>query len=151
MKNFLLGFALIIGLSLFVTDLPQRLGAQSVNPAERTIFSCLVNASTATSLTALGGQCAAPGSSRSFYITDIVWSASAASTTSADAAMTIKYGTGGTCGTGTTSVWASGNAANQATASNRQTPIRIPHNNELCWIHSVAGTKWAVVSGYIDK
>lgn len=138
-------------LLLVMILVPGVVSAQAVKPAERTLISCLVNASTATTLTAVGGSCVAPGTSRSIYITDIVFGASAASSTTADSAFTVKYGTGGTCGSGTTSVAAAPNAANTAVVIPLQAPIRIPRNNELCWIHSVAGTKWAVINGFLDK
>jgi hypothetical protein len=33
--------------------------------------------------------------------------------------------------------------------SNRITPIKIPANNEVCWIMTTAGTKTLVLGGYI--
>jgi hypothetical protein len=139
---------LVCVLCVLIASLAQ---AQVVNPRERTVFACTVTASTATTLTAVGGSCVAPGASLSLYITDIEFGASAASSTTADSAPTIKYGTGGTCGTGTTVVWSGVQAANTMVASHFMAPLKIPHNNELCWIASVAGTKWGKITGYLER
>lgn len=111
---------------------------------------CTVTVSTATTLTAVGGSCAAPGAGLSIYVTDILF-ASNAQAIAADAFPTLKYGTGGTCGTGTTVFWgAFMTAATQATTvQSLQTPIKIPANNELCWINSTAGSKFIVITGFI--
>lgn len=140
-------------LLLIVTMLliPALASAQAVKPHERQIISCYVSASTATTLTAVGGSCAAPGASVRLYITDVVFGASAASSTTADSAFTLKYGTGGTCGSGTTSIAGAPNAANTTVVIPLQAPLILPKNNELCWIHSVAGTKWAIINGFIEK
>lgn len=111
---------------------------------------CTVTVSTATTITAVGGQCIAPGPGLSLYVTDVSSSTNAAGIT-ADSFNTLKYGTGGTCGTGTTVFWgAMTAAATQATVfESFQTPIRIPANNEICWINSTAGSKFWVITGYI--
>lgn len=111
-------------------------------------FRCTVTTSTATTLQAVGGSCAAPGAGLSLYVTDIFYSSSA-NGIAADAFPTLKYGTGGTCGSGTTVFWGALTAA--AIVINQQflTPIKIPANNELCWITSTAGSKFIVLNGYI--
>lgn len=111
--------------------------------------SCVAATSTATGVTAFGGSCAAPGAGLSIYITDITISASAAGI-AADAFPTIKYGTGGTCGTATGVAF----GVLSATAivgyqANFSTPIKIPANNEVCWISSTAGSKFLVINGFI--
>lgn len=111
-------------------------------------FRCTVTVSTATTIQAVGDSCAAPGANLSLYITDIMFSASAAGI-AADAFPTLKYGTGGTCGTGTTVFWGALTAAAIVAVDNRSTPIKIPANNEICWISSTAGSKFLVISGYI--
>lgn len=113
-------------------------------------FSCVVTVSTATTLQAVGGKCIAPGAGLSLYVTDVLF-ASNAQAIAADAFPTLKYGTGGTCGTGTTVFWGGMAAAavQQSLISNMTTPIRIPANNEICWIDSTAGSKFLVLNGYI--
>lgn len=110
---------------------------------------CTVTVSTATTITAVGGSCAAPGANLSLYITGVHASSSAAAGTAADSMPTLKYGTGGTCGTGTTVWWLSLQAANTTTIEPFATPIKIPANNEICWIMSTAGTKAWVITGFI--
>lgn len=112
-------------------------------------FSCTVVNSTATILTAFGGSCAAPGAGLSLYITDVMASASAAATTTTDQYLTLKSGTGGSCGTATAVVWASFNLANDPVAQSFSTPIKVAANSELCWMHAAAGNKTYVVNGYI--
>jgi hypothetical protein len=113
------------------------------------LIHCVVAASVATTLTAFGSSCATPGAGKSIYITDILFSSSAAGGTAADSFPTIKSGTGGTCGTATAVVWGSMTAANGVVVENRSTPIRIAANSEICWIMSTAGTKQIQVSGFI--
>jgi hypothetical protein len=112
-------------------------------------FSCSVVNNNATVLTSFGGSCAQLTGNQSFYITDIAASASAIATTSADAFLELKSGTGGTCGTGTAVVWAAYNVAFTPVFDNRQTPIKVAANSELCWMDAVTGSKTFVVSGYI--
>lgn len=101
--------------------------------------------STATTLTQIQ---AAPGASLSLYITDIVMSASVASTTTTDQQLTLKYGTGSNCATGTTYITACFGQANGGCAVNLKTPIKLPANNALCWMHAAAGSKVVSVMGY---
>lgn len=114
-------------------------------------FHCVVTVSTATSLTAVGGNCIAPTSGGSLHLTSIVSSTSDAGI-AADSYNTLKYGSGSACGTGTTTVWqAFTPAATQATAGQLfQTPVFIPAGNALCWINSTAGSKAWVIDGFIS-
>jgi hypothetical protein len=114
-------------------------------------FSCTVVNNNATTLTAFGGSCVAPTvNGQSFYITDIIATASAASTTTANQYLEVESGTGGTCGTGTAVVWAAYNAAMSGPASaGLTTPIKVAANSELCWMDAVAGSKTFIVSGYV--
>ena len=109
---------------------------------------CTVTVSTATTIQAVGGSCAAPGAGLSIYLTDILFSASAAGI-AGDAFPTLKYGTGGTCGSGTTVFWGALTAAAIVLQDNRTMPIKIPANNEVCWISSTAGSKFLVLGGFI--
>lgn len=109
---------------------------------------CVVAVSTATTLTAVGSSCAAPGAGLSIYVTDVYFSASA-SGIAADAFPTLKYGTGGTCGSGTAVFWQHLSASAVNAVDNRSTPIKIPANNEICWITSTAGSKAIQISGFI--
>lgn len=112
-------------------------------------ITCVVTVSTATTIQAVGGDCAAPGADRSIYITDVSFGSSAASSTAADAFPTLKEGTGGTCGTSTSVIWEAMSEANTTVVDNRTRPIQVPVNSEVCWIHSVAGSKVVVITGYI--
>lgn len=109
---------------------------------------CVVEVSTATTLTRIGGECLAV-ENVSLYITDILFSSSVAATDSADAMPTLSYGTGTNCGTGTTRFWLSMNVADAPIIQSFKTPIRIPRNNDICWIASVAGSKTIVITGYL--
>lgn len=119
------------------------------SPAFVSGISCNVAVSAATTLTAVGGSCAAPGAGLSIYITDINFGSSGAASTAADAFPTLKYGTGGTCGTGTVVFWSALNPANTSVVENLTTPIKIPANNEVCWIDSTAGSKVLRLGGFI--
>ena len=110
---------------------------------------CIVTVSTATTLTAVGDPCDAPGAGLAVYITDVSFGSSAASTTAADSFPTLKEGTGGTCGTGTAVIWTAMSEANTTVQDHRIRPLRVTANNEVCWIHSVAGSKVITITGYI--
>jgi hypothetical protein len=119
---------------LFIrNDHPNRFSASAINNA-------------ATALTELR---AAPGAGLSIYITDITASASVAATVTADQYLVLKYGTGANCATGTTVVWASYNTAMGAVNAQFMTPIKLPANNALCWMHAAVGSKSFIVNGYI--
>lgn len=110
--------------------------------------SCVVQTSTATTITAVGGSCAArPG--LALWVTDVLFSTNAAGI-AADSYNTLKYGTGTTCGTGTTIFWlAMTPAATQTNiAHHLTTPIRLPVAVDVCWINSTAGSKAIVIAGY---
>lgn len=112
-------------------------------------FRCIVTVSTATTITAVGAPCnAVPG--QSLYITDILFSASAAGI-GADAFPTLKYGTGTTCGTGTTIFWGALTAAAFVVPQTFTTPIHLPPNVDVCWISSTAGSKFVVIAGYLGQ
>lgn len=111
-------------------------------------INCVVTVSTATTVQAVGGSCIAPGAGLSIYVTDVNFTASAAGI-AADAFPTLKYGTGGTCGSGTTVFWQALSAAAVLLVENRTTPIKIPANNEICWITTTAGSKALQIGGFI--
>jgi hypothetical protein len=136
MKKLFLVLCLIIGLS--------------VGQAAAQNFRCTVTVSTATTITAVGGDCAGEVG-LSHFITSIQASSSAAAVTDADTMLTLKYGTGTNCGTGTTVFWLALHEANTTVNSSpglEHTPIRIPPENDICWINSTAGTKAWVITGY---
>lgn len=109
---------------------------------------CVVTVSTATTITAVGGDCAAKPN-LSLFVTDILFATNAGGI-AADSFDTLKYGTGTTCGTGTTVFWgAMTTAATQTTVFHHfTTPIRLPQNVDVCWINSTAGSKFLVITGY---
>lgn len=141
------GLALLVGL-LIPASAPAQAPPMGFGGLR---IQCVVTVSTATSLTAVGGNCAAPGVGLSIYVTDILFATNAGAI-AADSFNTLKYGTGGTCGTGTTVFWgAMTTAATQATViQSFVTAIKIPANNEICWINSTAGSKFIVINGYIQ-
>lgn len=131
-----------------LADAVNGLKMSVTSAAPGTRFHCVVPVSTATTIQAVGGSCAAPGATNRLYITDIYFSASA-SGIAADAFPTLKSGTGGTCGTATTVVWQHLSASAVNAVDNRSQPIPLTLNHELCWITSTAGSKALQVSGYI--
>lgn len=125
-------------------------GALYSRPDHPKRFACnngLNNA--ATILTVLSSQCAAPGAGLSLYITDISASASVISSTTADNYLELKVGTGGACGTGTAVVWGAYSLAFSPVHASFNMPLKLPANNELCWMHAAAGSKTFVVTGFI--
>jgi hypothetical protein len=109
---------------------------------------CVVTVSTATTIGLVGGACLArPG--MALNITEISFSANAGGI-AADSFNTLKYGTGTTCGTGTTVFWGAMNTAavQTTTFQTYSTPIRLPQNVDVCWINSTAGSKFLVITGY---
>lgn len=126
----------------------QRLEAQNVSPGIP--MTCVVTVSTATTIQALtAGGCATELRERTsaLYITDLLFSASATGI-AADAFPTLKYGTGTTCGTGTSIIWGALSAAAFVVPQQFRTALRVPPANDLCWISSTAGSKFIVLSGY---
>lgn len=112
-------------------------------------FTCSVVNSTATSLTAFGGSCVAGSpAGTALYITDITASSSAIATTTTDQYLSIKSGTGGSCGTGTATVWSAFNLALAPVVQDFTTPIKVAAGQELCWMDAAAGNKTFIVSGY---
>lgn len=120
--------------------------AQSV-PGE--LVNCRVPVSTATTIQAVGGPCAANPNGLALYITDITFSSDAGAI-AADAYNTIKYGTGTACGTGTVTIWSAMTvvASQGSTIQSFRSPLRVPPGNDLCWINSTAGSKSLVITGY---
>lgn len=132
---------------------PKVVGVDNYNalferPGHPNPIQCTVTVSTATTLTAVGGSCAAPGAGLSIYITDVNFQASAAGI-AADAFPTLKSGTGGTCGSGTAVIWQALTAAAVIAVDNRVMPIKVTANNEICWISSTAGSKAIQIGGFI--
>lgn len=145
----LLGWSAVILIAVVIAalaGLPVGVGAQASPPGEP--ISCVVTTSTATTIQAVGGRCIAPPAGLSIYVTDILFSTSAAGI-AADAFPTLKTGTGGTCGTATAVVWGALTASAFNTPQQLRTPLRLTPANELCWINSTAGSKFLVVNGYI--
>lgn len=110
---------------------------------------CTVPVSTATTLTAMTGECAAPGVGRSLYLTDIVFGSSVASGTAADSFPTLKSGTGTDCGTGTAVIWSALSDGNATIVDHRTRPIKVPADSDVCWMHSGVGSKVVTVGGFV--
>lgn len=132
------------------TALTSLADALQVTTSHPDRFTCATAAvSTATTVQALGGSCAAPGAGQSLYLTDVHFSTSAAAGTAADSFPTLKSGTGGTCGTSTEVVWGALTTANSTVVDNFSQPIKVSANEELCWIMTTAGSKFVIVNGFI--
>lgn len=147
MKRFLIVLALCIAIAVTAYKLEGQ--NPTVNLGTNG-FSCVVTVSTATTIQAVGGSCVAPGAALRLYITDITFATNAGAI-AADTFPTLKTGTGGTCGSNTAVVWEGFTTAStqQTLIQDFTTPIRLPLNQELCWIDSTAGSKTLVVNGYI--
>jgi hypothetical protein len=137
---------LYLALAVIVFGLPLLAEAQSVKPEGRNLIRCHTLVSTATTLTELTGCAVEAGTT--YYVTDIIFASSVISATAADSQLTLKYGTGTACATGTAVFWVASNLAHTTVTSHLQTPIRIPKGNAICWIDSPAGTKSVTVLGY---
>lgn len=152
LKAAVLGAAPAAGVSA-AADVSYALGSTErilfTLPFHPNMISCHVAVSTATTITAVGGSCAAPGANKCIFITSATFSASAASGTAADSMPTLKSGTGGTCGTATAVVFAQFNPANGGWHAPFPTPYKVPVNSELCWIDSTAGSKLVDILGFI--
>jgi len=123
----------------------------AAQPPRGEFFTCTVPVSTATTIQTVGGSCLGTNA-RSLYVTDVLFSTNAAGI-AADSFNTLKYGTGTTCGTGTVIFWGAVTAAATQAFVNDDllTPIRIPPNNDICWINSTAGSKFLTISGYFGQ
>jgi hypothetical protein len=109
-------------------------------------FNCGM-ASTATASTVVTG-CGAPGVGLARYITDISYNSSIISTTANF--MTLQYGTGTACGTGTAVVYRQANSVAFLPVSEHfNTPIKLGANADLCFLHPGAGTRLINIQGYI--
>lgn len=137
------GFVLAVLLLAPILGPPARAQQMRGDP-----FQCIVTVSVATTITAVGGQCAARAGLRA-WVTDVSF-ASSASGVAADSFPTLKYGTGTTCGTGTTVFWgAFTEAAVQSTAvQSFAYPLVLPVGVDMCWINSTAGSKFIIITGY---
>lgn len=143
MKRATLLFLALVGVALLA---PLRAQVPSSFEPVR----CVVAVSTATTITAVGGECAAK-TGQAFFITDIT-AATTASGTAADAVPTLKYGTGTTCGTGTTVIWlAAGPSGGFVVSDHFIKPLRLPQAVDICWINSTAGSKSWVLSGFYSS
>jgi len=111
-------------------------------------FNCVIT-STATTLTEITG-CAVLETGQRRYITGIKWSSSIISTTTNF--MTLQYGTGTACATGTTTVYVGsiGTAFDEAGPGALATPIMTSANAALCFVHPGAGTRYVNVTGFIE-
>lgn len=137
--------AFVVGVGVVTWSSLVRVTAQGAATGQG--FLCTVINNAGTTLTAFNGSCiAAPG--QALFITDITASATTIATTTTDQYLSLKYGTGTNCGTGTTTVWSAYNLAFAPTSTNLVKPIRVPANNDLCWMDAVAGSKTFIVSGF---
>jgi hypothetical protein len=114
-------------------------------PPANTRVMCRLTTSATTS-TAITG-CTAPGAGLSLYITDISVYGDVAVT--ATAAASVQYGTGGTCGAGTTVVYSCQHTATAGCEAHLVTPIKAVANNEVCVLDASVGTKFISIVGYI--
>lgn len=99
--------------------------------------------------TALLQLIAAPGASLSIYITDIIYSSSAAATASTNEQLNLYSGTGTNCGSTSNLILPAFNIANGGYSHPFQTPLPVAANTELCWIAAAAGSKGVTVNYFI--
>lgn len=130
-----------------VISLLALMNGQTVVNGRKDGFNCVVAVSTATTVQAVGGACASPGT-RPIYITDIEFGSSAAGGTAADSFPTLKQGSGTTCGTNTLVIWQSMITANGEVNPNFTTPIKVTKGNDICWIMTTAGSKTLQIHGF---
>lgn len=119
-------------------------------PAASHSTQAVSTATTLTELVAVPTQ--VDSKDLSIYVTSVIASSSAASSTAADAHFTFKYGTGTNCGTGTTTLMPLAmNVANGGFVWSLPpgSYIKVPAGKALCWIHSVAGSKVINVSYFL--
>lgn len=132
--------------SEYVALAADNYGVLSVSERHPNAIRCTIT-STATTSTVVTG-CSAPGAGLSIYLTSINWSTSIISTTANF--MRLQYGTGGTCGTGTTVIYDGyASAAFGNLSWSLETPIKIAANNEVCFVHASAGTRLVNLTGFI--
>jgi hypothetical protein len=114
-------------------------------------IDCFVINSTATTLTAFTASATCPQATpgQAVYITDITASSSAISTATVDNYPVLKTGTGTNCATGTVAIWAGYTLTFTTIIANFVTPIRVPANTDLCWMHAATGSKHFIVTGYL--
>jgi hypothetical protein len=123
-------------------------GRQAVTLDHPRAFNCAMT-STATTSTVITG-CGAPGAGLTRYVTGFEWNSSIISTTTNF--MTLQYGTGANCGTGTTVIYRGFAAPAFSQAGPHTvgtTPIRLGTNTDLCFLHPGAGTRLVNVRGYV--
>lgn len=114
------------------------------------LFNCVIQANTATTIQAVGGDCVAPEASNSLYVIDVNMASTTSSGSAADSMPTLKAVLGNTCTTGSpTIIWLGQNIAASQNVDNSTVPIRVGAGNALCWIDSTAGTKTWVIRGWI--
>lgn len=101
--------------------------------------------STATTVSLIVG---APSTGNSIYVTNLSFSISVASTSTTNEQFWLRYGTDANCGTGTTAIWGSLNAANTPVAVTFSPPLKVPSDKALCWQHAVTGSKIVNMTGY---
>jgi hypothetical protein len=130
----------------FQATASDAMGATYYKPLSTTFATS--GLATATTLTQL---IAAPASGISIHVKSIHMSASVAATTTADQQLTLKYGTGTNCGTGTTYLWGSFNPANGGFTVSFPlgADLQLPAANALCWIHAATGSKIVNVLYYL--
>lgn len=134
--------AALLGLAILAVLI---FSAQTTVNGRKDGFNCIQATSSATTLTAL---CSSIAPNRAMYVTDVEFGSSVISATAADTFPTLKYGTGSTCGTGTTVFWQAMTLASTTVVSNLNTPVKVPKGNDVCWIHSGTGSKTIQIHGF---
>lgn len=139
----------LIGAAIIHFEAPITVHAQSSLGQP---FHCTVEVSTATTLTAVPGDCVAQVG-RALNVTAVNFSTNAAGIT-ADSFNTLKFGSGTTCGTGTTIFWTAFTPAATQAQSGEVLPvgtaIGLPRGNGICWINSTAGSKTLTIDGFVN-
>jgi hypothetical protein len=136
-----------------VTNKADVYGVQYERQDHPARFRCNMDSSATTSTVITGcvgsaATLAAPAAGLAYYITDISFYVSVISTTTNRSV--LQTGTGGTCGTGTSILWA-GYAGTAFTGNEAHflTPLRATTIGEVCFLNAVAGQKLMTVSGFL--
>ena len=140
--------ALLLILALLLPAIVHTAPGILWDNSRSTWFYCTMS-STAVVLTEITG-CGVLTTGQTRYITSIQVSSSINSTTVNF--LTLQFGTGATCGTGTTTFWqgqtGQGSTNNPLTF---ETPIKTAANAALCFVNPGVGTRYINIQGYIAQ
>lgn len=125
-------------------------GSYAINNSTATTSTLVIGPQSCTANAAPWSCCTAAntGATCVVYVTSAVYSASVASTTTSNQQLIIQYGTGSTCGTGTTFLTGAFGLAlgGFAAVGGQVAAHKVPAGSNVCWIHAAAGNKTVSVT-----